>query len=226
MKCGMDNQLGRVFCTSCGTKLDLSRMSTQTIADSNKESWLSLHWQKLVFYPVLIIILLPVGFMMWPRVDVIGTKGTQAGNRKIEIQIAALANLKTGQKSSYLVSEEDLNSYFQTTLVKQARVSSMSVNLSKGLVIVRMAKVFYDLGAGKTKIPLALSIDAKCVPVGGKLRIGQAWVGHLKLAGPLVKIAEKAFSFVFASEPKLANLNGIEEITVDDGKLSVTVVKK
>ena len=32
-KCGADNPLGRVFCQACGSKLDLSAMTSESVAE-------------------------------------------------------------------------------------------------------------------------------------------------------------------------------------------------
>jgi len=61
-KCGTDNQLGRVFCTSCGAKLDLTNMSNELIADKSSDgSWISQNWGKLVSVPLVMLVLAIAG---------------------------------------------------------------------------------------------------------------------------------------------------------------------
>lgn len=225
-KCGMDNQLGRVFCTSCGTKLDLTAMSSQSISSADKESWIGENWPKLVLVPSLIIVVAVAGLVLWPGRGVGKDKNPSSSSRRVEGQIASLSNLKTGQRvGPYLVSQQDLNAYL-VELAKKAKVTSMTVKLSKGLVDASMMNVVAVLGSGTNKVPIGISFDAVFVPEGGKLKIVRGSVGHLPLFGPLLKIAENAFIKAVAAEPKNTNLALIEEITVDDGKMSIIVSKK
>lgn len=228
-KCGKDNELGRVFCTSCGTKLDLTHMSKQAIAQSNKESWLSSHWKNFILVPLILIVLAVVGLVLWPNTELIGGKPVSASGGKVERMIASLANLKAGQRiGPYIVTEQELNGYLEAVVVKKANLTSMKVKLSKELVTASIVKVFAEIDSAKAKIkvPIAISCDAKCVPVGGKLKIAQASIGHMKLFGPLRKVAEVVFGKVLASAPNIVNLNAVDEIKVDDGKVSVFVSKK
>jgi len=221
-KCGVDNQLGRVFCTSCGAKLDLTNMSSQSITNTNKESWMKAHGKKLGWIPVILLIAL-AGFVMWPCQGVIGEKGTPAGSKKVEGQLAFAASLKAGQKGGPIVlTEQDINGYIENVMQKKANVSSMSVSLKKGLVSVRMVREFVKLGP----VPIALSCDAKCLPSGGQLQIAKASLGHVPLVGPLVKIAQRLLGGACASDPQLAGLASLEDLNVEDGKVSFIVVKK
>jgi len=198
-------------------------MSTQSIAGSQKESWMSVHGKQLLWIPVILVLVL-VGLVMWPCQGMIGEKGTVAGSRRVESQLAFVTNLKTGQRGGpILLSEQEINAYIENVLQKAAKVSSMSVSLKKGLISVRMVKEFIRLGP----VPIALSCDAMCLPSDdGRLLFARASIGHVKLLGPLVKIAQSMFAGACASDPKLAGLSSIEKITVDDGKLSLIVNKK
>jgi hypothetical protein len=205
-------------------------MSTQAIAKSSEENWFSLHWKNFIIVPLFLVVLAIVGLVLWPNTALIVAKTTTpVSGRKIEGTIASLANLKAGQRiGPYIFTEQELNGYLETVVAKKANITAISVKLTKGLVAASMVKVFAEVGSSKTKtkIPIAISCDAKCLPVGGKLKIEQASIGHMKLFGPLLKIAEVIFGKIMAFAPNISNLNSIDEITVDDGKVSVFVSKK
>ncbi|OGV58850.1 MAG: hypothetical protein A2283_00700 [Lentisphaerae bacterium RIFOXYA12_FULL_48_11] len=225
-KCGTDNQLGRVFCMSCGAKLDLTHMSNQMLVKSNEESWLRANWPKLVFIPLFLLVVALVGLVMWPVNELIGAGGTSAGGRKIEGQIASLERLKAGQRFSYSVTEQDLNGYCTEVLAKKSKINSMSVKMFKGLLVTRMMNVYYEIKVEKVKVPIALSVEVKYVPEGARLKAARASIGHLPLPGPLARIGDKFISKIVMSEPKNANLSCVEDIKIEDGKMSLIAGKK
>lgn len=223
-KCGMDNQLGRVFCTSCGTKLDLTHMSTQAIAKDNEESWMSLHWKQVVFLPLFLVVVLLVGLVFWPSAAGTGAKGTPASGRRLEGVVSTLAKVNPALKMAPIaVSEAELNAYLENCVVSKGAASSFNIKLVKGLAIVHMSQDFVSIGSNAT---IGLSFDAKCLPVGGTLQVAQASVGHMTLVGPMLKIAGKAFARALAAEPKHASLANINDIKIEDGKATIGAGKK
>jgi hypothetical protein len=201
-------------------------MAAKTMAAAKKESWFSTHWQQVIVLPIILIVLALAGLVLWPNLSVTGEKGTSSGAKRTESQLMQLASLKSGQKTApVLFNEQDINAYLES-LAKKNGLESMSVVVRKGLISARMVKLFVRVGPEKFKVPIALSYDVKCLPAGGRLNVAQASIGHLKLFGPLTKIAGGAFSKVLAADAQLSKLQGVEEIKIDDGKLSIVVSKK
>ena len=59
-KCGSGNELGRVFCLSCGAKLDLSNLGSEEIVEMDQLPWIKRHYPKIIIAVVVIIVVCSV----------------------------------------------------------------------------------------------------------------------------------------------------------------------
>ena len=62
-KCGADNPLGRVFCGSCGGKLDMTDITSDTLADQQRASFFVAHYKKFLLV-LLLLVLATVGLTL------------------------------------------------------------------------------------------------------------------------------------------------------------------
>ena len=90
--CGSENELGRVFCTQCGGKLDLSGMTNEVVAEQAKRSFMAKHWPKFAI-GVAVIILLIFGMTFWSTGPLQGKEGTSVGARRVQSQMRSMAKL-------------------------------------------------------------------------------------------------------------------------------------
>ena len=219
-KCGADNQLGRVFCMSCGTKLDLTHVSTEAIAQENKTSWIGMHWPKLVLIPILLLLLVSAGLIFWANTELIGEKGNIAGSRRVESMLIAAVNARSGGSAVYQCKEPDVNAYLENVVSRKSG-AAVYVTFHKGLVTARLVKLLTKAGP----VTIAISCDAKCLPEGGRLVVKQATLGHLKLFGPLMSVANSLYAGALSVDSQLVNLKGVSDIKVEDGVMSFGVKK-
>src|ERR1035437_2744940 len=97
-RCGNQNPLGRVFCTKCGTKLELSHMTAEHVVEI-KKSWTDpfiRHW-RLLAAAVVVLAMVLVALAFWPQTMQIGKEGTRVDGRKVDVGLASLRVLRPGE---------------------------------------------------------------------------------------------------------------------------------
>ena len=220
-KCGVDNPLGRVFCIGCGGKLDLENMTSDQVAESQKQSFIAMHWPK--FVALLVIILLgTLGMALWPQAAVVGKPGKPNDARRVSSTLRTLATASRSEKS---LDEKDVNGYFEFRAKKELKGTSISVDVQKGWCSVRVIKSFGKLDLKVIKIPMSLSYDLKCIPVGGVLHVGGASIGHVGVIGPLKTMAIRQVFGTVSALKDWKSMKNITKIEMDDDKIVVTVKK-
>lgn len=228
-KCGFNNQLGRVFCGQCGSKLELSGITTAAVAEAHRVSWITMHWGKCLG-GVIVIILIIAGFAFWPCTERIGEKGTPGGSTRVEGQLKSIQNvLRPGMTAKYVFKEADINGYFEYRMgqaLKDAKVEFITVKCLQGGMLVRVVKPLLNQTAFGLKFNPTMSYDIGCVPVGGVLIPSKVSQGHLKVVGP-VKTSVVKYVYDFLRKQKdWAAMDFVTEIKIDEGQVTVTVTKK
>ncbi|MFO7871935.1 MAG: zinc ribbon domain-containing protein [Kiritimatiellia bacterium] len=222
-KCGSENPLGRVFCVSCGNKLDLSRMSSQNLAETQKVSWMQKHWRKLVLAAVVLVAGL-IGIILWPRMGTLGEEGTAVGKNRVARGIGVIERLRTGQRARLEFSEKDINGMLRHKAEKMD-LEGFSASLSNGACKVRMVKKLFTLPLVKFKWTAHMSYEILCYPWNGELFVAKGWVGHMRLPGPLKGIAEGRIRDVVSRTEEWKKIAGVAEMEISDDKLTVMIEK-
>jgi len=186
--CGKENALGRVFCDGCGTKLDLSALSRERVAELTSRSWLARHWKKFLWLIVLAIVA-AVAMAMWPRSATIGLAGTVVGGGRVETQLGAIRGASAGQSMTATFSERDINGYLAFKVAPSLGFQSISVDAHDGYFFVRAVRGLGVVRVRSFRVVPKLSYELACVPIGGGVAVRKASVGHLPLAGPAKKLA-------------------------------------
>ncbi len=223
-KCGAENQLGRVFCGGCSSKLDLDSISRQNISDMTKVSWISQNWKMFLVIPLVLLVVI-LGLAFWPSVDEIGQKGTPGGSKRVENALRMLGNLRVGQVYPLQeMREQDVNGYIEYAK-KEFGATFLRVQLLPGVTVVKLVKpLFKDIKIGSRLFSPKLSFTVYYMPISGKLVSRKATMGHLPL-GPLKGLANGVIAGYVASASELLVLNGATEIKIDQGKVAITVKK-
>lgn len=232
-KCGNDNPLGRVFCTKCGTKLELTHMSADHVQEEVK------HWsdpiRKYWKYPaglVVVLILAMVGLALYPQSAKVGRRGTRVDGREMEGWMNTMKAMKPGAAYTFEFREENINGYFEffkTNAMATAQFQRLSVQVTNGTCKVRVIR---PLGSGAYSIPLVgqtvsptLSYDLYLQAVGKTLRPYKVQMGHLTVNGPMRSSAlMKILGFINA-QPESAGLANITNIKLGPGKITVVARK-
>jgi hypothetical protein len=226
-KCGNENPLGRVFCVKCGTKLDLTHMTSEHVQEIQK-TWsdpLVKYWPKAAAAIVFLALAL-VGLAFWPDSGLIGKKGTRLDGHKVESAMASIKSLKTGGTMTMAFTEEDINGYFDFFKTKGMNMQSISVSVMDGCVFVRIVKPLKSIPIPKFQVSPVMSYELQCVPYGGQLMVASVKVGHLSMFGPLKTSALRTVYGILAKETEWANMKSISDIKCAAGKITIQVVKK
>ena len=223
-KCGHENPLGCVFCRQCGVKLDLNRLTSRQVEESQRESWFAANRAKLVLVPIALLIL-GVAMALWPNMQPIGESGTLVGGRRVERRLKTFMDLPRARRLGVdpAFKEADVNGYFRFIVLKRTPGRSFSVDIGASAVRARLIDSLFALRLGGiTLIPKA-SFDVVCVPRGGELVVQSASIGHLPAWGPLGNIAVDRIRSLLASNRELSGLKHVVEITLHDGSAGLVL---
>jgi len=220
--CGKDNDLGRVFCDQCGTKLDLKGLDSEKMAHLHRVSWLVRHLKKLVLLLVLAVVALAL-IAAWPQTAPIGDKGTVIGGRRVDAQVGVIRNLGEGRSVTVALAEKDINGYLSYTRGNVLKPDSVSLATEDGYFAVRVVRLLGTFRVGAFTIAPRMSWDLFCVPVEGRVVVRKAWLGHLKLPGPARNQAAKSVAGVFSDQREWAYRTRLSRIEVKRGTVSLFV---
>lgn len=221
-KCGAENPLGRVFCGGCGSKLDLSDMTRDSVAESIRPNAFVAHWRKVVLAVVILVVAL-VGLAFWPRTAYLGEKGNTIGSARAMRQFNALARLREGRMLEVTLTEKDLNGYIEYRKIRRTPVRMCSVDIRPRAVQARLVRKIGSWPLGPVKLEPTLSYDVTCAMMGGQLVVVSAAIGHLKVFGPLKRMAVQPFLRLFADGPESDVLRAASEITLDGDEAVIKV---
>lgn len=221
--CGFANDLGRVFCTQCGQKLDMRRTSISDLQDRREFDWGRL-LGKIVSRTVAIAIIAVLALAFWPipRQDVALEK---SGASQVLLKTRAVKTALVAKRSvSVEFTETELNSYLAER-AKARNLTALTVDLQPGAFELRtwmtwhapITNISWLVIAG---IPVSCGLTGSFVD--GKLVVQRGRVGHLPLVGPTSGLAAALFGNVLNDivdeKDVAAALTGA---TLDEGKIEL-----
>ena len=224
-ECGEQNQIGRVFCASCGTKLNLEGVTSDAVSAHVSVPWWKRYWKWLAPIPV-VLVLIPISLRLWPKVERIGAAGTPVGRMRVIRAMELIRSISDGSSEAtsaeVSISEADLNAYLRYEVEQKLGVR-VSVDVLDGVLLVRVVKPRFSWGLPKEyRFEPDISYDVTCVAQGGrvvpyKVRIGHTAAGLSK--GSALKRLRRMFSGVSGGKVlAMAELAGL--ISCRDGVLS------
>lgn len=215
--------MGRVFCSSCGGKLDLTAMTSEAVADSVRPSWFKRHWSK--FLAVIIILLLAAaGLALWPSAKPIGAAGKPVTGRRVQSDIKFLDRARKGQAIKRTFTEEGINGYFEF-VAKRNLKAIVTVDVQEKWCMVRMVRHLGELDLKFYKVAVRFSYDLKCSAVGGRLVVRGVKMGHLPVIAPFKTMIVKDVYKRVSALPEWKPMTSLSEISMADDKISVVYKK-
>lgn len=183
-RCGQKNEINRVFCSKCGTKLDMS----QLISGKPRRSPFQVVMAGIRFL-VLVAIVGAVSLMLWP-VAPSSPRGTAAEAALVEQRIEAMArSVEFGRFVVEVFSDGEVNAYLADVLKKDAKAGK-SDGYRVGIEDIRLSfssTDFVVLVLAKWG-PVALSYEITGLPELGEqgfsVQVKKARLGHLPMPGP------------------------------------------
>lgn len=228
-KCGLDNPLGRVFCTGCGSKLDIGNLTSEDIAESQRPGWFARSW-KMILVLVIVAIVAVGCAVMWPRTDVIGEKGNIRGGRNIQAKLKAYSSTVQARNRRLgpypPLQEADINGYFEFFAAKKIKAVSVSTSIQDGFFALRVARPIASWEVFGFAVRPTLSCDIVCVPQEGSVRVAKAALGHLPMIGPGKNLVGKMVYGMFSDDKDLNFFQYLVDVKAEKGQIFLTVEKK
>lgn len=218
--CGADNDLGRVFCTGCGAKLDLSQMSSGEITDMGNQARVLSYWPIAIGVVVLIVLAI-AGLALWPQADVLGEQGARSDAGVVKGQISFLKRMKPGASLGPSIKEKNLNAYLQNYVARDLGLSSLSASLLGGKMKVRSVRIYGPFGSGAMKKTISVSIDLDCAVEANSLVVKAGAIGHLPLPGPLSSIPKGIISGLLDGKDDWKQMECVKEIVIEEGNIRI-----
>ena len=226
-KCDHLNELGHLFCTKCGTKLDLRHMAydmeDEEDLEDNGSTW------KAVGLAVLVIFLVIVGITVWPSGPYDADRSNEGVASRIETSLSTLQLVGDRPGSEYTTipagEQKDANAWLANAVHKQKGISSMSIQFKDDMICFRVNRLLGPYSLSVMATPgIHCSYEINLKPDGDKLKVAGARIGHLPLPGPAGRLVIPWFTSLFQPLSReqmiYKQLTGIK---VEDGKLSLTV---
>ncbi|MGQ9663146.1 MAG: zinc-ribbon domain-containing protein [Kiritimatiellia bacterium] len=223
-RCGTKNPLGRVFCISCGTKLSLAGMRKDEVAEIQRESRIAAHLRGFAIL-ALVIVLLLCAVALWPNQKRLGASGTRVGATRVETRLRLIEQLPPGTRlgPEPALSEEDINGYLQFVVAEELKGVSASVSISKSVLRVKTIFTLGDVVLGPIRVTPRYSVEGVWLGEGGRLKLRNAVIGHLPLPLFLSSSVAQGVVRVFQRLPEWNLFQHVKQVTLDDGKLGLTV---
>lgn len=225
--CGAQNDLGRVFCTSCGKKLDLSqRTSAQEFKGSEAPAVPPVIWKILVLVVVLFVVgVVALAFWCTPP---IGEVGDLPGARRVVTKWQnAKVSLRPGKSVGVPLSEREINVYLAQQAQK-LQLASLAVVLQPGRFETRVGAAitlpFTVPGFSTNQIPLSYNLSGGFN--GGKVAITGVKLGHLPLPGSFQsKATEKILPALAEFTKDQDMIDAITEVNLSTGTVEIVFQK-
>ena len=222
--CGYSNDLGRMFCSSCGQKLNLHDTSMTDLNDRREVDYGK--WIRGVLAGLLILgVGSLAGAILWPvKPPPVFYEATGA----IQIPIKARAvrtALSYNREIKIDLTEGELNG-FLAERAKSRKAGKLAIDLKTGM---------FDLYAGfdwspatnitwlaKVKIPV--SMDMRAGFQAGVLMIERCRIGHLPLPGSSKNVVIDYFATMFSDitgEKRVVSL--LKNVAIEDTKVTLVL---
>lgn len=223
-QCSAKNDLGRVFCTSCGAKLELKALTSETIPVT-----VSLGGTGKVFallmVAILLLAILIVGLCMVPDRTPLGKEGTQDAGKYIVGPLRALQGLGSGQTLGRSFREADINGYFEAVVIKRIHLVAFYVDVKPDTIMVRMTKKAGPFKLGSLKARPAITYQVAYKVEGDRLVAESARVGLVPMVGTLKRFAVKPIEHAVTSQHEWHAFRNVTQIRSDENAIWVEVTR-
>jgi hypothetical protein len=223
--CGHENELGRIFCARCGTKLDIQSLRPHK-QDPEKRGKKRLTPKQIIKRAaILLIIAGVVGFfvaLFCVPADVTGASDVAGNAQKLREQLIAMSRAQDrGQPAAATVQQADINAHFATfewpklrgqrweASVHRARIELRDGNVIFHAVLdiswAKFHKNFYIQFVGRPKLEQEMFF---CEPMGG--RVGALPVPRALLNAKILRALAQLFRSFVDEQHVLDRLTSVE----------------
>ena len=217
-RCGAGNDLNRVFCVSCGGKLDLTKVST--VMSSRTPSFAA----GLFRLALTLAIVVAGGLMLWP-VQSAGALGSTADARAMTQTLQYLQQaIETKSVVDRVVTEAEVNGYLAEVLRRNRQaLRSEGFRLGINVINVSFSREDFVVLVLANWGPVSLSYEITAVPSleSGRFDVivkAARW-GHLPLPEPAATwMSSRVAGMFLRMEKEIAILNSLGRCDLGNGR--------
>ncbi len=226
--CDHANDLGRLFCTECGAKLDLSSIGDDIEDNLEAEKRLSL--LKLAWIPLVIILLVIAGLCLWPNLKPFGREVGSGRSSVIDQHIWRLLQIKTSATGTTIdtqrpIKEKDANAWLLDMPVGGGWMQVRFEEDNKLRLRVVCSKGPIPVLGGKANVPVVkYTYQLTAEPRNGRLVVTGAKWGHFPMIGPLKNIVVKLVTKRFVGKKRALEVyEHLSRLEIEDKSVSLQV---
>ncbi len=223
-KCGAENRLGQLFCRECGTKLDLSKLTPEEVARSNRPG-LGASVGRLIRLAIFLALLGVLGLLCWP-VPPAGDAASAQGAAIVDGKMAALRGaILRRNEARETFAEADINAHLNSRLASAP--GGGALNLVFKEVRLDLQPGVIQTWTKSTLGPLSISyttVSKIHVGDGGRITLTaeSAKLGHCPLPGPLkAKVVGQVSGMFLRLNDEYILLQRLPVVEIADGLLNV-----
>ena len=181
-KCGTMTPMNRMFCNSCGAKIDI-RDASQTIGASRQRNTMIKLIIQVAVIVVALIILIPLGLSIWPHGSLDGAAvGNLRAGDDARTKLGSLVDAKRvkASEAKVLLSEEEVNGYLMMIRdrIGDEDKTTVQVDIHRGIFHARIITP-RQKPAWLKPVSSMVSYDLVGVCDGQRLYPRKAKIGHL-----------------------------------------------
>ena len=225
-KCGLENQLGRIFCHRCGSKLEFSEGSFQEAKIHFSPGRLL---ARLVRVGISMGLLAAIVLMCMP-VTLPGRAGTRQDVVLLDQKIRVLRRaVLDGRRMEETVREAEVNGYLddaRNRSAKEAKAGPVKLDLTSINIALRPDRVALVLHAKLGPVTLSFEVQGKPAKKQNRfsLDVVGGRIGHLPLPAVAADWVSRKVSGVFSKmERERQLLDDAHEIVAQDGQAVVKI---
>jgi hypothetical protein len=217
--CGFKNDLGRVFCTQCGKRLELTNTSLDDLARRRTLDWGPMV-RRIVGWALALVVAGILGAAFWPakpaRVPM-----DPAGVKQIPMKVRTVQTaLRARQPIAVPFTEAEVNGFLEAR-AKARKLDRLSVRFKPG-------SLTFSAGHQWRPVPQVTVLTNLVVPVscelsgrfdGAQLVIRGGRLGHVPLPSPLASLMTPWFKGWFDDVlAQTGMVRALKSVTLDEGR--------
>jgi hypothetical protein len=222
--CGQQNELGRMFCLSCGKRMHITNADiTQAGRAARAFSPVT-----LVRPIVMLLVLAALLAACWPQKHLpqAAGPGRNVQRTRVLAKVTGLGQVvlaKSEARAAFNAEEIGLFLQNRANLTTNDIPLTVRIEGDRLLVLQTMSLGPFAVGA-KTVGPFRYTRQLTCRSAGRTLVVQGGAFGHLPLPGPLKNLVAKPVLKAFVPTPIEQSIQKkISQLTIQDGKLEISV---
>lgn len=198
--CGHRNPLGRLYCMSCGAKVDVTEQTITQARDSERTPTLTVVLRGLRL--VLTLLLLAALVLMMQPVPAAGRLGNRADANELGRKLTTVQDaVMEGRATSQQLLEHEINAYLVEILRRTpttqrswlgADLKAVNLRLADGRVVA-----VYLVEAGPFKLTQEITVELRRNEDRWSYAVRSLRVGRLSMPAPLGKLLSRRAARVF-----------------------------